>query len=114
MSTTDTSDFRTLGKSADLPDGYMLPVYVEELKRRVTVLRLDGRLHAFDDLCTCAGTPCPLSSGLLEGSTLMCQCHGSKFDVSSGAVERGPATEPLRKYDAAETDGEIRAAVPAS
>ncbi|MBS1880651.1 MAG: Rieske (2Fe-2S) protein [Actinobacteria bacterium] len=112
MSTADTADRRALGRSADLRDAYVLPVYLEDLKRRVAVLRLDGALHAFDDLCNCGGTPCSLASGLLEGSSLMCQCHGSKWDVVSGSVERGPATEPLRKYEAAEVDGELRAAVP--
>ena len=114
MSTADTADVRVLGKSADLPDGYVLPVYLEDLKRRVAVVRLGGQLHAFDDLCPCGGRPCSLASGLLEGSTLMCQCHGSKFDVPSGAVERGPATQPLRTYAATEADGELRVAVPAA
>jgi len=113
MSTADSADFRPLAKSADLPDGYVLPVYLEDLKRRVAVVRLEDGPHAFDDLCPCAKPACSLSSGLLEGGTLMCQCHGSRFDVISGAVERGPATEPLRVYEATEADGEVRAAVPA-
>jgi len=114
MSTADSADSRALAKSEDLPDGYVLPVYLEDLKRRVAVVRLDGQVHAFDDLCPCAEPACSLSSGLLEGSSLMCQCHGSRFDLASGAVERGPASAPLRTYEAAEVDGEVRATVPAS
>ena len=67
-----------------------------------------GRLYAFDDLCTCADEPCPLSGGLLTGTTLMCQCHGSRFDITTGAVINGPATEPLNIYEVQEVDGEIR------
>ena len=40
---------------------------------------------------------CPLSGGLLTGTTLMCQCHGSRFDLTTGAVLNGPATEPLHR-----------------
>jgi 3-phenylpropionate/trans-cinnamate dioxygenase ferredoxin subunit len=61
-------------------------------KRRISVARIDGRLYAFDDLCTCTEEACPLSGGLLTGTTIMCQCHGSRFDISTGAVINGPAT----------------------
>jgi len=52
-------------------------------KRRISVARIDGRLYAFDDLCTCTEEACPLSGGLLTGTTIMCQCHGSRFDIST-------------------------------
>ena len=51
---------------------------------------------------------CPLSSGLLTGTTLTCQCHGSQFDVTTGAVLRGPATDALRTCEAREVDGQIQ------
>ena len=86
----------------------VVPHYLSDRKRRIAVARVDDRLYAFDDLCTCPGQPCPLSGGLLTGTTLMCQCHGSRFDVTTGAVINGPATEPLHLYDVTEADGEIR------
>ena len=55
------------------------------------IARIDGRLYAFDDLCTCADERCPLSSGLLSGTTVMCQCHGSRYDVITGQAISGPA-----------------------
>jgi nitrite reductase/ring-hydroxylating ferredoxin subunit len=56
--------------------------------------KADGEpVYAFDDLCTCADQPCPLSGGLLMKTTIMCQCHGSRFDIATGAVVNGPATE---------------------
>lgn len=109
-----SAEFRSLAKSDDLPDASVLPIYLEDLKRRVAVVRVDGVIRAFDDLCPCGGTPCSLASGLLVDTTLMCQCHGSTFDIATGAVQRGPATQPVRTYDVIEADGEIRAAVPAS
>lgn len=53
------------------------------------------------------GTPCPLSGGLLTGTTIMCQCHGSKFDVTTGAVVRGPASAPLTVYEVRLVDGSV-------
>ena len=91
-----------------IPSGSVIPVYLADHKLRVAVARVDDRLYAFDDLCTCAEKPCPLSGGLLTGTTLMCQCHGSRFDVATGTVINGPATEPLHLYDVAEAEGEIR------
>jgi nitrite reductase/ring-hydroxylating ferredoxin subunit len=69
---------------------------------------VDGHLYAFGDLCTCATERCPLSGGLLTGTTLMCQCHGSRFDVPTGAVLCGPATEPLAVYEVRQLDGMVQ------
>jgi nitrite reductase/ring-hydroxylating ferredoxin subunit len=86
-------------------------VYLEDRKRRISVARVGDRLYAFDDLCTCAGDSCPLSGGLLTGTTIMCQCHGSEFDITTGAVVRGPASAPLNVYDARVVDGSISISV---
>ena len=94
------------GTAAGPTAGYL--VWRLSIKWRVAVARITDRLHAFDDLCTCAEQPCPLSGGLLTGTTLMCQCHGSRFDVTTGAVINGPATEPLNCYFVREVDGEIQ------
>jgi 3-phenylpropionate/trans-cinnamate dioxygenase ferredoxin component len=101
-----TKNYRTLGRSDALPDGYVNPYYLEDRKHRVSVARVGGELYAFDDLCT--HEACPLSAGLLTGTTLMCQCHGSRFDVTTGAVLNGPATTPLATYPVSEQDGQIR------
>jgi len=108
MTDLATTAFRALGPTDAIPDDFVVPFYLSDRKLRVSVARVGGRLYAFDDLCTCADLPCPLSGGLLTGTTLMCQCHGSRFDVTTGAVARGPATEPLNSYAVEEADGEIR------
>jgi nitrite reductase/ring-hydroxylating ferredoxin subunit len=86
----------------------VVPYYRHDLKRRISVARVGDRLYAFDDLCTCAEPGCPLSGGLLTGTTLMCQCHGSRFDITTGAVINGPATRPLTVYEAHEAGGDIQ------
>lgn len=99
---------RTMGTSKAFPNDFIVPHYLEDLKLRVSIARVDGRLYAFDDLCTCAPAPCPLSGGLLAGKTIMCQCHGSRFDIASGAVISGPATRPLQVYEIQEVNGSVR------
>jgi len=99
--------FRTLGKSADVPEGYVMPYYLEDLKRRVSVARAGGQLYAFDDLSTSDGAP--LSSGLLTGTIIMSQCDAARFDIVTGAPAGGPATKPLATYAVRERDGLIEA-----
>ena len=100
--------FRTVGPSDAIPDGLVVPFYLSDRKLRVSVARVGGQLYAFDDLCTCAGSSCPLSGGLLTETTIMCQCHGSEFDVTTGTVLSGPASRPLNVYEVQVTDGSIR------
>jgi len=91
-----------------VPDDLVVAHYLDDRKLRIAVVRVDGRLYAFDDLCTCADQACPLSGGLLTGTTIMCQCHGSRFDITSGAVISGPASKALNTYEVDEVDGRVQ------
>ena len=108
MTDLATETFRTLGPGDAIPNDFVVPYYLDDRKRRISVARVDNRLYAFDDLCTCAEEACPLSGGLLMGTTLMCQCHGSRFDVTTGAVVRGPATDALNMYEVHEVDDAVQ------
>jgi 3-phenylpropionate/trans-cinnamate dioxygenase ferredoxin component len=108
MTRLEADLLHTLDQSTAIADDDVLPYYLGDRKLRISIARVDGRLYAFDDLCTCTDEPCPLSGGLLTGTTLMCQCHGSRFDVTTGAVLNGPATEPLNVYDVQEVGGQIQ------
>ena len=103
-----TAVFRTVAPANAIPDDFVVPYYLDDHKQRIAIARVGGRLYAFDDLCPCAPDACPLSGGLLTGTTLMCQCHGSRFDITTGAVINGPATKALRVYEAQEAGGSIR------
>lgn len=111
MNGAASDGFRLVGPANAIPDDLVVPYYLRDAKLRISVARVDGRLYAFDDLCTCAFPPCPLSGGLLEGTSIMCQCHGSHFDIETGGVIDGPATVPLVIYDVREVKGgiEVRA-----
>ena len=108
MTELATAGLRTLGPSDAIPDDLVVAYYLDDLKLRISIARVADHLYAFDDLCTCGDAPCPLSGGLLTGTTLMCQCHGSRFDIATGAVLEGPAAAPLKVYAAQDVDGSIR------
>jgi 3-phenylpropionate/trans-cinnamate dioxygenase ferredoxin subunit len=108
MTDMATAGFRTLDASEAITDDSVIPYYLDDLKVRIAVARVGGRLYAFDDLCTCDDPPCPLSGGLLTGTVIMCQCHRSRFELTTGAVIVGPATEALTVYDVREVDGAIQ------
>jgi nitrite reductase/ring-hydroxylating ferredoxin subunit len=99
---------RTIGPSDAIPSGSVVPYYVGDRKLRISIARVDGRLYAFDDLCTCAGQACPLSGGLLTGTTVMCQCHGSRYDITTGAVINGPATVALNVYEVHDIEDSVQ------
>ena len=83
-----TDAFRTVGPGDAIPNDFVVPYYLDDRKLRISIARVDDRLYAFDDLCTCADAGCPLSGGLLTGTTIMCQCHGSRFDIRTGIRDR--------------------------
>ena len=108
MTELSTGGLRVVAASSGIANDSVVPHYLSDRKVRVSIARVDGRLYAFDDLCTCGDEPCPLSGGLLTGRTVMCQCHGSRFDIATGAVVNGPATEPLSVYEVRELHGDIQ------
>jgi 3-phenylpropionate/trans-cinnamate dioxygenase ferredoxin subunit len=106
---THTDVARAVGPADAIPNDFVVPYYLDDRKLRISVARVDGRLYAFDDLCTCTEDgACPLSGGLLTGTTLMCQCHGSRYDITTGEVVGGPATEALDTYEVQEVDGSVQ------
>ena len=108
MAASNIAIFRTVGSADSIPNDFVVPFYLEDLKLRISIARVDQRFYAFDDLCTCGEEACPLSGGLLAGTTIMCQCHGSRFDISTGAVINGPATAALKMYAVQEAEGAVR------
>jgi nitrite reductase/ring-hydroxylating ferredoxin subunit len=108
MTELATDAFRTVGRGDAIPNDYVVPYYLDDRKLRISIARVGDRLYAFDDLCTCTDQACPLSGGLLTGTTIMCQCHGSRFDITTGVVISGPATEALHVYEVHEVEGDVR------
>jgi 3-phenylpropionate/trans-cinnamate dioxygenase ferredoxin component len=108
MTELTSNTVRTLGPGEAVPSDRVVPYYLEDRKARISIARVDDRLYAFDDICTCADEGCPLSGGLLSGTAITCQCHGSRFDITTGAVIDGRATEALGVYEVEEVEGGIQ------
>ena len=76
-----------------LPGGGSTDVVLTRTPSSITALRVN---------CTHQGFPVGR-----VGSVLECELHGSQFDPATGAVITGPASRPLLRYDASESDGGI-------
>jgi len=92
-----------VGKVSDIPAGGVVLFQVEG--KPIAVANVDGRLFAFDDVCTHRG--CSLTPGRLDGTSITCPCHASVFQVTDGSVTAGPATRPLGTYEVQVVDDEI-------
>jgi len=87
----------------DLGPNQMKPVEVEG--KKILLVNLNGTFYAIGNKCTHLG--CMLSSGKLKDETVQCGCHGAVFDVKKGNVVKGPAKEPVPKYDLKVENGQI-------
>jgi nitrite reductase/ring-hydroxylating ferredoxin subunit len=76
----------------------------------VLIARVEGVLHAVDNICTHAFA-C-LHEGRRRGVRIICPLHGASFDLRTGAVLGQPATEPLKCYAVREVDGSIEILLP--
>ena len=80
---------------ADLADAAAFAVRLGN--RRIALYRLDGKVHALDDVCTHALAL--LSQGFIEGGAVECPLHGARFDIATGRCLAPPATVDLRTYE---------------
>ena len=55
MTQATAGAYRTVMSSDALPNDFVVPFYLDDRKLRISVARVDDRLYAFDDLCTCGG-----------------------------------------------------------
>ncbi|HKI76737.1 MAG TPA: non-heme iron oxygenase ferredoxin subunit [Candidatus Bathyarchaeia archaeon] len=92
-----------VGAVSELPPGMMKGVEYEG--RRILIVNLDGKLHAWDGTCT--HEEADLSTGFLIGEEVTCPLHLSRFNLLTGEAVNPPAEKPLRKYDVKVENGEV-------
>jgi nitrite reductase/ring-hydroxylating ferredoxin subunit/uncharacterized membrane protein len=102
-------EFLEVAPAAHLAEGETLRAEVGSTV--ITIVRLDGKLYAFQEFCTHRFGP--LSEGSFHDGQVQCPWHRSCFDVRTGAVTRGPAKVDLRVYDVIEQEGQIAIRIPA-
>jgi 3-phenylpropionate/trans-cinnamate dioxygenase ferredoxin subunit len=97
-------DYVNVGKLSDFEAGEIRACRVHG--EEVAVVKLDGKLHAFSNVCTHEGLG--LSGyGDLLGRNVICTMHSSIFKIETGRVVGGPAGEPLTVYDVRLEDGDV-------
>ena len=72
---------------------------------QVLVVKSGNEYFAVSALCTHYHGP--LVEGLLVDGTIRCPWHHACFDLKTGAVKRGPALDPLERWQVDQQDGRI-------
>jgi nitrite reductase/ring-hydroxylating ferredoxin subunit len=95
--------FVAVAEVADIPEGAMKCVAID--RRRVVVARVEGRFHAFSDIC--GHRNAPLSRGTLSGHIVECLLHFAQFDIRDGRLIDGPVSADLPVYEVRVAHGRV-------
>jgi nitrite reductase/ring-hydroxylating ferredoxin subunit/uncharacterized membrane protein len=98
-----SADWTDVAALDELPDGALSRVEAEGIP--VVVLREGDRLYAAAATCPHVGGP--LDEGERDGTCVTCPWHGSVFDLRDGRLIHGPATAPIRSYEARIEGGRV-------
>ncbi len=105
---------------SELPDPGAREFYVGEgdWPFRGVLVRYEGSLHAYANICPHLGHPLNLFPDRFftpDNERLLCASHGAQFDPASGACVAGPCSgKALRRLPCSEVDGHIVVTAPAS
>ncbi|REE07358.1 naphthalene 1,2-dioxygenase system ferredoxin subunit [Paraburkholderia sp. BL27I4N3] len=64
---------------------------------RIGLFRVDGEVHALDDICTHGAAL--LSDGEFEGHEIECPLHAGLVDVRTGQARSAPITRDTRRHE---------------
>jgi len=78
---------------------------IEQDGRRILIVNLEGRLHAWDGTCT--HEEADLSTGFLLGEEDTCPLHLSRFNLLTGEAVNPPAEKPLSEHLVKVENGEV-------
>jgi len=101
--TDQSEEFVPVASVADIPEGAMKCVAVD--RRRVVIARVEGRFHAFSDIC--GHRNAPLSRGTLTGHVVECPLHFAQFDIRDGRLVDGPVSAGIPVYEVRVADDTV-------
>lgn len=87
-------EFIKVAKLHDIPETKGLCVDVKG--RKIGLFRIDGAIHAIDDICTHAHAS--LSEGEVSGEEVACPLHFATFNIRTGECTAPPASEDVKTY----------------
>jgi nitrite reductase/ring-hydroxylating ferredoxin subunit/uncharacterized membrane protein len=99
----EIDDFEPAIRDAELTANE--PVRVEVKGTPIMLVRVDGHIHAMNDVCSHAG--CSLTEGRVEGDAIVCKCHGSTYRLQDGTVMHGPSAYSQPSYEVRVRKGQI-------
>jgi nitrite reductase/ring-hydroxylating ferredoxin subunit len=99
----ETEGWVRVATLADLAEDAAFPTRLGN--RPIALYRLDGQIHALDDVCTHALAL--LSQGFIENGAVECPLHGARFDIATGRCLAPPASVDLRVYAVRVAGGEV-------
>ena len=92
----------------ELPAGERL--FIELDGKPIVLLNVDGKIYAFDDVCT--HDDGPVGEGELDGYEIICPRHGARFDIRNGKAAGLPAVIDIAWYPTRILDGIIEIGFP--
>jgi 3-phenylpropionate/trans-cinnamate dioxygenase ferredoxin subunit len=103
MAESPTASWHMAAKDADLSADQPLSVTLNG--ERIGLFRLDGQVHAIEDVCPHAFAL--LSEGFVDGRTVECPLHEALFDIPSGKCLREIGQRDLKTYEVKIDGGNI-------
>jgi nitrite reductase/ring-hydroxylating ferredoxin subunit len=86
---------------SDIPDGEMKIVF----HGLVAVANVEGRLHAFGNVCPHAAGP--IGEGFLDGCVVECPWHNGQWDITDGKALTPLATADIPVFEVRVTGGDV-------
>jgi nitrite reductase/ring-hydroxylating ferredoxin subunit len=97
------SEWHYVANADDISDGCPKSVTVSGIK--IGLFRVDGDIHAINDVCTHAYAL--LSNGFQEGCMVECPLHAGFFDIRTGAAQGAPVEQDVSTYPVETRDGQV-------
>ena len=103
MAEFPSASWHVAARDADLSADQPLSVTLNG--ERIGLFRLDGQVHAIEDVCPHAFAL--LSEGFVDGRTVECPLHEALFDIPSGKCLREIGQRDLKTYEVKIDGGNI-------